>query len=320
MRAGLQAIAARLVMTIAVLVAAMTLLFALTLLIPGSPAEALLGPRATPETIAAITRQMGLDRPLWERLWRFFGLLLTGDFGTDIVSGRPIRAMILDVLPFTVVLTFSAIGLALVLGVPAGIHAATHPGRFSDRLLAIGSVAFIALPNFVVAIALLVGFSLWLHWLPVQGAGTPGEVGDQLLHLVLPSLAIALGWIGYIARLVRSSMLEVLGQPFIRTARAFGLGEGRVIYKHALKNAAIPTLAVLGVGVGQLLGGAVFAEIIFARPGLGTLIFDAINARNYPIVQASVFVIVLLFVVTNLFVDALFLLLDPRLRTVREPA
>src|SRR5580658_50037 len=316
MRLGV--VASRLAATLAVLVAAMALLFALTLAIPGDPAAAMLGPRATPEATASITRQMGLDQPVPIRLWRFAGLLATGDFGTDIVSGRPIRDMVFEVLPFTLALAGTAIGLALALGFPAGIHAATHPGRISDRLLALVSVAFVAVPNFVVAIGLLLVFSLRLRWLPVQGAGETDDLLDQVRHLALPALAIGLGWIGYIARLVRSSLLEVLGQPYIRTARAFGIGGFRLTWKLALRNAAIPTLAALGVGFGRLLGGAVFAEIIFARPGLGTLIFQAIRARNYPVVQAGVFVTVLLFVATNLVVDALFLWLDPRLRAEAE--
>jgi peptide/nickel transport system permease protein len=308
----------RLGTTLLVLIAAMALLFALTLIIPGNPAEAILGPRATPEAIAAITRQMGLDRPVWERLWRFAALLLSGDFGPDIISGRPIGAMILDVLPFTLALTLAAIGLALAIGVPAGIRAALHPGGLGDRLLALGSVSFVALPNFVVAIGLLMVFSLWFDWLPVDGAGVPGDLGDEARHLVLPALAVALGWIGYLARLVRSAMLDVLARPYIRTARAFGVGGWRLVYLHALRNAVLPVLAVLGVGIGQMLGGAVFAEIIFARPGMGSLIFNAINDRDYPVVQACVFVIVLLFVATNLAVDTLFLWLDPRLRRPAE--
>jgi peptide/nickel transport system permease protein len=308
------AILSRLAGTLAVAVAAMALLFLLTLAIPGDPAAAMLGPRATPEAVAEITRQMGLDQPVSLRLWRFFALLVTGDFGRDIVSGRPIGAMIVEVLPFTLALAGAAIGLALILGVPAGIQAALHPGSRLDRLLAVFSVAFVAVPNFVIAIGLLMLFSLTLHWLPVQGAGEPGDFIDQLRHLVLPTLAVGLGWIGYLARLVRAALLDVLRQPYIRTARAFGIGEVKIAAKLALRNAAIPTLAALGVGFGRLLGGAVFAEIIFARPGLGTLIFSAIQARNYPVVQAGVFVTVLLFVAANLLVDALFLWLDPRLR------
>ncbi|MGB8843126.1 MAG: ABC transporter permease [Aliidongia sp.] len=312
---SLGAFGSRLAAILAVAVGAMTLLFLLTLVIPGDPAVAMLGPRATPEAIAEITRQMGLDQPVPLRLWRFFALLATGDFGRDIVSGRPIGAMILEVLPFTLALAGSAIGLALLLGVPAGIQAAMHPGSRIDRLLTLCSVAFVAVPNFVIAIGLLMLFSLTLRWLPVQGAGEPDDLGDQIRHLVLPTLAVGLGWIGYLARLVRAALLDTLHQPYIRTARAFGIGEYRIVAKLALRNAAIPTLAALGVGFGRLLGGAVFAEIIFARPGLGTLIFNAIQARNYPVVQAGVFVTVLLFVAANLLVDALFLWLDPRLRT-----
>lgn len=292
----------------------MLLLFGLTLAIPGDPATAMLGPRATPEAIAEITAQMGLDQPVPVRLWRFFALLLGGDFGTDLVSGRPIGTMIAEVLPFTLSLAGASIALALALGIPAGLYAAARPGSAADRLLALGSVAFVAVPNFVIAIGLLLLFSLVLHWLPVEGAGDPGDPGDQLRHLVLPALAIGIGWIGYVARLIRASLIDVLSQPYICTARAFGIGETRILCRLALRNAAIPTLAALGVGFGRLLGGAVFAEIIFARPGLGSLIFNAIEARNYPVVQAGVFVTVLLFVATNLVVDALFLWLDPRLR------
>jgi peptide/nickel transport system permease protein len=316
----LRATISRLGSTLAVLVAAMALLFVLTLAIPGDPAAAMLGPRATPEAMAEITRQMGLDQPVPLRLWRFFALLATGDFGRDLVSSRPIRDMVFEVLPFTLALAGAVVALALALGVPAGIQAATHPGSRSDRLLGLAGTAFVALPNFVVAIGLLLLFSLALHFLPVQGAGEPDDFPDQLRHLVLPVLAIGLGWIGYIARMVRASLLEVLSQPYIRTARAFGIGEHKIIWKLALRNAAIPTLAALGVGFGRLLGGAVFADIIFARPGLGTLIFTAIQARNYPVVQAGVFVTILLFVATNLVVDALFLWLDPRLRAVPVPA
>jgi peptide/nickel transport system permease protein len=257
---------------------------------------------------------MGLTLPFHERLLRFFGQVLRGDLGVDVISGRPIITMVADVLPFTVTLTFAAMAIAVVIGVPLGCHAATHPNSLSDRIAAIVSVGFIAIPNFVVAIYLLLIFSIWLDWLPVLGAGEPGNLADQAVRLILPATSLALGWVGYIARLVRSSLLEVLGEPYIRTARAFGIGEGRVTYKYALKNAAIPTVAVLGLGIGRLLGGAIFAEIIFARPGIGTLLFTAIATRNYPVVQAGVLVVVLLFVLTNLAVDMSYAWLDPRMR------
>ena len=286
----------------------------MTLVIPGDPATILLGPRATPELVAALTQRMGLDLPLHVRLLHFFGDLLRGDLGEDILSGRPVAGLVLAALPNTVMLAISAIGLAVLIGLPLGCYAATHPGSLGDQVAAFVSVGFIATPSFVIAVFLLLIFSVNLHWLPVMGAGNAGDSLDQLQHLVLPSVALAAGWIGYIARLIRSSLLETLGEPFIRTSRAYGIAERVIVYKYALKLACIPTLAVLGVGVGELLGGAVFAEIIFNRPGLGSLIYKSILDRNYPVVQGSIFVIVLLFVLTNLLVDLSYAWLDPRTR------
>jgi peptide/nickel transport system permease protein len=291
----------------------MALLFSLTLFVRGDPARSLLGPRASDAAVAALAERMGLDQPLPVRIWRFFSQVARGDLGTDAISGRPILDMVLDVLPYTVSLTVSAIGLAVLIGVPLGCYAATHVNSLGDRIAAILSVSFIAMPSFVVAIYLLLIFSIWLDWLPVLGTSASGDLSDRLARLVLPALSLALGWIGYIARLVRSSLLEVLGEAFIRTSRAYGLSEPKIVYKYALKNAAIPTVAVLGLGVGRLLGGAIFAEIIFARPGIGTLVYSAINTRNYPVVQAGVLVVVFLFVGTNLLVDLSDSWLDPRI-------
>jgi peptide/nickel transport system permease protein len=308
--------AARLAATLLVLAGAAALLFALTLLIPGNPAQVLLGPRATPEAVAAYGAAMGLDQPVWVQLLRFFGHVLRGDLGTDVVSGRKVLAMVLDVLPNTLALTGAAIGLALLGGVPLGILAAARPGSRADSLLALLSVSMIAVPSFVVAIVLLLVFSIWLQWLPVLGhAG--GGAGDSLLRLVLPSVSLALGWVGYIARLLRASLLETLGADHVRTLRAYGVPERRILFRYALKLASIPLVAVLGLGIGRLLGGAIFTEIVFARPGLGTLIFDAIGTRDYPVVQGAVLVAVVLFVAANLAVEALLAWLDPRMA---EPA
>lgn len=293
---------------------AITLLLALTLVIPGDPATILLGPRATPAAVAELTRRMGLDLPLYERLFLFLADLSRGDLGTDVVGNRPVSTLVLSALPNTAVLAVSAISLAILIGVPLGCYAATHPGSLGDRIAAFLSVGLIATPSFVVAIFLLLIFSIQLHWLPVMGLGRAGDPVNQLLHLVLPSFALAAGWIGYIARLIRSSLLEVLGEPFIRTSRAYGLPEWKVIYKYALKLACIPTVAVLGVGTGELMGSALFAEIIFNRPGLGSLVYGAILDRNYPVVQGGVFAIVLVFVLVNLLVDLSYAWLDPRLR------
>jgi peptide/nickel transport system permease protein len=303
----------RLLTTILVLLGATLLLFALTLFIPGNPAQVLLGPRASPDAIAQFTRAMGLDRPVWMRLLIFLGHVLRGDFGTDVVSGRPILRMVLEVLPFTLVLTVAAMVLAILIGVPLGCIAAFRPGGIADRLIALLSIGFIAIPNFVIAIVLLLVFSTWLHWLPVLGTGGSGNIFDAGLRLILPACSLALSWVGYIARLLRASLLEVLAEPHIRTARAYGISEREILGRYALRLASLPIVALLGVGVGQMLGGAIFAEIVFARPGIGTLMFDAIGNRNFPVVQAAVLVVVALFVLANLAADALQSRLDPRI-------
>ncbi|WP_247872719.1 ABC transporter permease [Azospirillum sp. TSH64] len=304
----------RLASTLLVLAGAVALLFVLTLFISGNPAQVLLGPRATPEAVQAFAQAMGLDRPVHERFALFVWNVLHGDLGTDVVSGRPVAALVVEVLPYTVTLTLSAIAIAVLFGVPLGCYAATHPGSVLDRAAAAVSIGFIAIPNFVVAILLLLVFSIWLDWFPVLGVSRSGDIGDQLARLALPAVSLALGWIGYIARLLRASLLEVLGEPHIRTLRAYGVPDRTIVYKYALKPAATPTVAILGLGVGRLLGGAIFAEIVFARPGIGTLVYDAISSRNYPVVQACVLVVVALFTLTNLAVDLSYAWLDPRIR------
>ncbi|MCP4565454.1 MAG: ABC transporter permease [Bosea sp.] len=292
----------------------MLLLFALSALVPGDPATALLGPAATPEYAKRFIAEMGLDRPWYQRLFTFLGNILLGNLGTDVLSGRPVTRVIADVLPYTFILTFTAIGLAVAIGVPLGCYAATHRGSVLDHVFAFVSVAFIAIPAFVIAIFLLLIFAIWLNWLPVLGAGEANSWLDQAKRLILPTIALSVGWIGFIARLVRSSMLETMGENFIRLSRAYGLPSRLVTYKYALKNACIPTLAVLGMGVGRLLGGAVLIEIVFARPGLGRLMFDAISTRNFPVLQGAVLVVVLIFVLTNLLVDISYAAIDPRIR------
>jgi len=295
-------------------VGAVLLLLSLTLLIPGDPATMLLGPRATPETVAALKAEMGLDLPLPTRLAQFLGRAATGDLGVDIFSGRPVSTMVLQALPNTVLLAVSAIVLAILVGLPLGTVAALKPGSIADQAIAFLSVGFVSAPSFVNSIFLLLVFALWLNWFPVLGAANAGDPLDQLWHVVLPAVALAVGWIGYIARLLRSSLLEVLNEPYVRTMRAYGVPESIIVLKYALKPACIPTLAILGIGVGELLGGAVFAEVIFNRPGLGSLIYGAIAVRNYPVVQGGVLVVVLLFVATNFLVDLSYLWIDPRAR------
>jgi len=283
-------------------------------LIPGDPATVLLGPRATPAAVAALNAQMGLDLPLPLRLLRFLGRALQGDLGHDVTNGRAVTDMLLQALPNTALLALSAILLAVLAGLPLGAISALKPGSWRDQVVAFLSVGFVSAPSFVSSIFLLLVFALWLHWFPVLGAGDSGDPLDQLWHVVLPAVALAVTWVGYIARLLRSSLLEVLNEPYIRTMRSYGLPESTVVMKYALKPACIPTLAILGMGIGELLGGAVFAEVIFNRPGLGSLIYDSIQIRNYPVVQGGVLIIVILFVLANLVVDFAYAWIDPRVR------
>lgn len=302
----IRAIASRIGGLVATVLGALFLLFALTALVPGNLATVLLGPQASPEYAARFIHEMGLDQPAPVRLLRFLGNVLRGDLGTDPVTGQPVIRLVLHALPGTAALAVTGMLLAVLLGVPAGVFAALRPGSAFDRILAGLSVGVMALPGFVVAIVLLVIFSQGLGLLPVLGGGGRG--------LVLPAVALALGWIGYLARLARASMLEVLGQPWIRTGRAYGMAPRRLALRLALRPAAAPLVAVLGVGVGRLLGGAVLIEVVFARPGLGKLAFDAIGSRDYPVLQGAVLAIVLLFALANLAADLLLLWLDPRLR------
>jgi peptide/nickel transport system permease protein len=308
----------RLVMTILVLLVVMTFLALLTRLVPGDAAKTLLGPRATPDLVAKIRSEMDLDKPPQVQVADFVWRILHGDFGKDVFTGRSIRDTIADVLPHTIILAWTSLVLAALFGIPLGAFSASHPGSWVDHVTGILSISFITIPSYVGGLLLLLIFAVQLHMMPAMGLGESGSLGDYVRHLVLPSVALAITWVGYLARLVRASLLEVLNADYIRAARAAGLKERLVIYKYALKNALVPTVAVLGVGIGNLMGGAVFVEIIFSRPGMGSLIFDAIQSRNYPIVRAGVFVIAILFILANLLADFAYTYLDPRIQLERR--
>lgn len=304
----------RLFMTILVLFLVTVILSLLVHIVPGDPARSLLGPRATPELIARIRAAMDLDKPVSAQVGSFVWKVLHGSFGHDVFTGRSIGESIGSVLPHTVLLAGTSLGLAVLLGVPLGVYSATHPGSWLDRITAIISISFIIVPSYVSALFLLLLFAVELGWLPVIGLGQEGDVLDYIKHLVLPTTALAMTWVGYLARLVRASLLEVLNETYIRAAMAAGLSQRLIFYKYALKNALIPTMAVLGLGVGNLMGGAVFVELIFSRPGMGRLIYRAIQSRNFPVMRAGVLVVAFLFVVSNLLADLAYTYLDPRIQ------
>lgn len=292
----------------------MTLMFFMIHLVPGDPARILLGPRATPEMIADISMRMGLDQPLIIQLMKFLGNILKGDLGMDVISNRPVTAIVFGQLPYTLWLIFSAIFGAMLVGIPLGCYSALHRNTLADRISGIISVACITAPSFVVALYSLLIFAVTLKWFPSIGAGEKGDFFDQLAHLVLPAFAIGLAWVGYLSRLVRASMLEVMGENHIRTARAYGLTESTIIYRYALKIAILPTVTVIGVGMGFLISAAVLTEIVFARPGLGKLIIESITSRNYPVVMGSVLISTVLFVISTTISDLVNAFLDPRIR------
>jgi len=304
----------RVFLGILIVVLAVTLLFIMIHLVPGDPARILLGPRATPEMIANISQQMGLDQPLPIQILKFFGNLLRGDMGMDVITNRPVAAIVFGQLPYTLWLIFTAIIGAMLIGIPLGCYSALHRNSMADRISGIISVACITAPAFVVALYSLLIFAVTLKWFPAVGAGDRGDFWSQVSHLVLPAFAIGLSWVGYLSRLVRASMLEVLGDNHIRTARAYGLRENTVVYHYALKLAVLPTVTVIGVGMGFLLSAALFTEIVFARPGIGKLIFDSITTRNYPVVMGSVLVSTILFVISTTLSDLVNAWLDPRIR------
>jgi len=301
-------------MTILVLLLVTTFLSLLVHIVPGDAARTLLGPRASPELVEKIRSEMDLDKPALVQVGKFIWRVLHGSFGTDIFTGRPISMLVGGVLPHTLILAWASLSLAVLLGIPLGVYSATHPDSWLDRITAILSISFITIPSYVGGLFLLLLFAVKLRAMPAIGVGRSGDVLDYVRHLILPSTALAITWIGYLARLVRASLLEVLNETYIRAAMAAGLSQRLILYKYALKNALIPTVAVLGVGIGNLMGGAVFVEIIFNRPGMGTLIFNAIQTRNYPIVRAGVLVVAFLFVVANLLADLTYTYLDPRIQ------
>ncbi len=304
----------RLLLGVLIVIFAVTLLFCMIHLVPGDPARILLGPRATTEMIANLSDQMGLNQPLPVQIFKFFGNLVRGDMGMDVITNRPVAEMVFDQLPHTLRLIFTAIIGAMLFGIPLGCYSALHRNTLGDRITGVISVACITAPAFVVALYSLLIFAVTLQWFPAVGAGEKGQFWDQLSHLVLPAFAIGLSWVGYLARLVRASMLEVLGENHIRTARAYGLTENTVVFRYALKLAVLPTVTVIGVGMGFLLSAALFTEIVFARPGIGKLIYDSITTRNYPVVMGSVLVSTILFVISTTLSDLINAWLDPRIR------
>lgn len=290
---------------------AVSLLHVMIRAVPGDPAAIILGPRSTAEQREQLRTRMGLDEPVPVQLGIYFADLAQGDMGVDVVTGRAISRIVFEQLPHTLVLILTAIAWAAVIGIPLGCYSAVRRNTLIDRITGVLSVSVIAVPAFVMALYALLIFAVALRWLPATGAGEEGYFNR---HLVLPAFAVGVSWVGYIARVVRASMLEVLGETHVRMNRAFGLPESRIVLRYALPLAILPTVTLIGVGMAYLLSAAVFAEIVFARPGVGALIVQAVDSRNYPIVMGCVVVTTGLFVIATALADLVNALLDPRAR------
>jgi len=295
----------RLLLAVPVLLGVVFVVMLTVDLLPGDAVSLMLGEHATPHAVAALRDHLGLDKPLATRYVQYVGRLLTGDLGRSIQQNRPVASELADAWPATLELTVAALILAAFFGVGAGVVSAVWPSSFFDTLARLGSLFGLSLPVFWTGLVLIVIFAWWLPWLPVGGTGSPS-------HLVLPAVALALPSTAMIARMTRSSVLEVLREDYVRTARAKGVRERWVVTKHALRNAAIPVLTLLGLQAGQLMGGAVLTETVFAWPGLGRLMVKAIFARDYVLLQGAVLVFSLAFVLVNLIVDLSYGALDPR--------
>ena len=273
----------------------------------GDPARLLVSPEGSRENLATIRHVLGLDVPLYVQFVRFLAGIVHGDFGSSFTFSRPALPLVLQRLPATLLLTFVAMGGAVPTGLALGIVSATRRNSVYDNVATTLAVLGRAVPNFWLSIMLIVLFGAQLRWLPPSGYGTPA-------HLVMPAFALGAGLAAMVARLTRSSLLEVLGHDYVRTARAKGLGNRAVLTRHAMRNALIPIITVVGLQLGHLLGGAIITETIFAWPGIGRLLTQSIYNYDYPVVQTCVFVIAVTFVMLNLGVDLLYALVDPRIR------
>jgi len=297
----------RLLATIPVLIGISLLLFFMLRMLPGDPAQVLAGQMATPEEIENIRHQLGLDRPIYEQYVAYLSRLARFDLGRSARTQNPVTQEIWARLPNTLLLAVVAITLACLFGIPAGIISAVRPYSWIDYLVTVSALFGMSMPVFWLGLMLVVVFAVILKWLPAGGTG-----GWQ--NVILPSITLAAFVVAFIARMTRSTMIETLSQDFTTTARSKGLPERVVVIKHALKNAMIPIITVVGLQFGLLLGGAVLTETVFAWPGVGRLIVDSILARDYPVIQGAILIFGLLYIMVNLVVDLIYALVDPRIR------
>jgi ABC-type dipeptide/oligopeptide/nickel transport system permease component len=300
--------AAAVLRTVPTLLGVSVLVFLIMHAIPGDPAAIAAGLDASPETVAAIRESLGLNRPLHEQFGAFLSRTLRGDFGVSIRTGRPVIEEVAARMPYTLLLSVASVVLAALVGVTAGVVAAVRHQRWLDHVVMTLTLVAVSTPSYWLALMLMLVMAVWLGWLPAIGAATPR-------HFVLPVLTLGLQSAGEVARMTRATLLDVLGDEFLRAARARGVSSRRMLWRHALGNAAVPIATVLGLRIGGLLAGTVLVESVFAIPGLGRMMVDAVVARDFPMIQGGVLVVASSYVLINASTDVLAARLDPRLRT-----
>jgi peptide/nickel transport system permease protein/oligopeptide transport system permease protein len=296
----------RLLRAVLLLVGASALIVTMLRLVPGDPAIAKLGFVATPEEIERVRRELGVDQPIPVQVLRFYEGAIRGDLGESYRTGAPVIAEIRRTFPATVELTMASVLMTILLGMPLGVLAALRRGRWLDELTSAVTLLGVSLPSFWLGLLAILVFSVRLGWLPVAGRG-------GLRHLILPAVTLAASSLAHVSRLTRAQMLEVLAEDYLLTAKAKGLKRSTVVVRHALRNALVPVVTYLGMQIGVLLGGAVVTETVFSWPGMGRLIVQAVQQRDYPVVQGCAVFLVLIFIVLNLVVDLLYPVLDPRI-------
>ncbi|HNW12052.1 MAG TPA: ABC transporter permease [Candidatus Rifleibacterium sp.] len=300
----------RIVATIPVLLGILIVAFTVLYLIPGDPAQTVAGPRADAETLARIRSEMGLDQPLLTRFWSYLSKVAGGDLGDSVVTGKSVLESLTEKLPYTLKLASLAMLVSIFAGVIMGIVSAITQGRWLDRLCTVFSVAGISIPVFLSGLVFLYVFAVKLRWFPTSGF----RAGDSLLVFVLPAFTLGIRSAAFLARIVRSSMIEVLNQDFIRTARAKGLSRTRILFRHGLVNALVPVVTVIGLDLSSYLNGSVIVETIFDLPGIGRFAMDAILQRDYPIIQGVVLLGAFVFIMVNLCIDLFYAWINPKIR------
>jgi ABC-type dipeptide/oligopeptide/nickel transport system permease component len=308
----------RLLLLIPTLLLASVLIFAIIALAPGDPARMMLGSQATPEEIAVERERLGLDKPIPVRYAIWLTDVAQLSLGVSQSNRRPVSALIGDALPYTLRLALISLAVAMLIGFPLGILAALNANRRLDAIVTAVNSLGLAMPAFWFGLLLILFFSVGLKWLPASGIGEPNRpLYERLHYLIMPVATIAVSNLSVFSRYVRSAMIDVLSADYVRTARAKGLAENVVVVRHALRNAMIPVVTIVGIQFGRLLGGAVVTESVFAYPGIGRLVINSIANRDYPVVQATLMLVVLIFLITNIIVDASYAYLDPRVKLER---